>query len=392
MNPSASGWLKKLLSEISVQDAFLKGDTSNFYQDLRTSGFIYGSNVKCIHKAYNNPDYTEEEFTKLNLVLSLIYIYNHHKGPKESFTDSVIAFYKAINEFKPSFLDELLGEKKGHELLEKIIHKRIHIDDNIITKNFNYFITNAVLFSDVLAFKTFLKEPNKVEDYLKELEAAIEIGVYKAFNTKEDKTDYDKSLMKLFESSLRYKNESHLNLQDILPSFTHVLEKYYLIDIVAMSLWSDKVIDNNEAIFLKSISKQLGLDEKIADDSIVHLSSFYATYKDKIALLNSKNPVQSFYDNSGKMVSKLIKRNKKRLIKELQESKELLLLISKSTTTPLTDEEQKKVQGQLLDIFKSIPSLAIFMLPGGMLLLPIVIKFIPKLLPSAFDENRMEEK
>jgi len=198
--------------------------------------------------------------------------------------------------------------------------------------------------------------------------------------------------MKLFESSLRYKNESHLNLQDILPSFTHVLEKYYLIDIVAMSLWSDKVIDNNEAIFLKSISKQLGLDEKIADDSIVHLSSFYTTYKDKIALLNSKNPVQSFYDNSGKMVSKLIKRNKKRLIKELQESKELLLLISKSTTTPLTDEEQKKVQGQLLDIFKSIPSLAIFMLPGGMLLLPIVIKFIPKLLPSAFDENRMEEK
>lgn len=51
----------------------------------------------------------------------------------------------------------------------------------------------------------------------------------------------------------------------------------------------------------------------------------------------------------------------------------------------------KKVNDQLLDIFKSIPSLAIFLLPGGALLLPIVIKFIPKLLPSAFDDNRINE-
>src|SRR5690606_14678537 len=90
------------------------------------------------------------------------------------------------------------------------------------------------------------------------------------------------------------------------------------------------------------------------------------------------------------MVSKLIKRNRKRLQKEIQESKELMKLLSKSTVESLSEEEQKRVQGQLLDIFKTIPSLAIFMLPCGMLLLPIVIKFIPKLLPSAFDDNRIE--
>jgi hypothetical protein len=31
------------------------------------------------------------------------------------------------------------------------------------------------------------------------------------------------------------------------------------------------------------------------------------------------------------------------------------------------------------------------MLPGGALLLPLVVKFIPKLLPSAFDDNRIDE-
>ena len=58
----------------------------------------------------------------------------------------------------------------------------------------------------------------------------------------------------------------------------------------------------------------------------------------------------------------------------------------------MTEEEIDKMQEQLLDVLKSIPSLAIFMLPGGAVLLPLFIKFIPKLLPSAFDDNRIDEQ
>ncbi|MSP84980.1 MAG: hypothetical protein EXR18_04030, partial [Flavobacteriaceae bacterium] len=75
------------------------------------------------------------------------------------------------------------------------------------------------------------------------------------------------------------------------------------------------------------------------------------------------------------------------LFKELSESKELMVLLAKSTKRDLDDSEKKKVKKQLLDICKSIPSLAIFLLPGGSLLLPILIKFIPKMLPSSFNEN-----
>ena len=52
--------------------------------------------------------------------------------------------------------------------------------------------------------------------------------------------------------------------------------------------------------------------------------------------------------------------------------------------------EKKRVKTQLLDICKSVPSLAIFMLPGGGVLLPLLIKFIPELLPSAFNDNRID--
>jgi hypothetical protein len=53
----------------------------------------------------------------------------------------------------------------------------------------------------------------------------------------------------------------------------------------------------------------------------------------------------------------------------------------------LDASEKKKVKKQLLDICKTIPSLTIFLLPGGSLLLPLMIKFIPQILPSAFNEN-----
>jgi hypothetical protein len=75
------------------------------------------------------------------------------------------------------------------------------------------------------------------------------------------------------------------------------------------------------------------------------------------------------------------------LTKELIESKELMYLLAQSTRRDLEKDEKKKVKKQLLDICKSIPSLTIFLLPGGGLLLPLLIKFIPQLLPSSFNEN-----
>ncbi|WP_271405342.1 LETM1 domain-containing protein [Tenacibaculum soleae] len=92
-------------------------------------------------------------------------------------------------------------------------------------------------------------------------------------------------------------------------------------------------------------------------------------------------------------IKEAIQKNKKRLAKELQESKELVFLIKKSITTSLSDEEKNKVKTQTLDICKAIPAFAVFMLPGGALLLPLLIKLIPDILPSSFreDDQALEE-
>ena len=158
-----------------------------------------------------------------------------------------------------------------------------------------------------------------------------------------------------------------------------------------MATWGDLVIDKEEKEFLNLLGADLEVSADLISSAMEAINLFYRMHKDKIALLSSKNIVKTFYDNSSKMVNKLISRNSKRLLNELRESKELMMLLTQSTVRDLNEEEQKKVNEQLIDIFKSIPSLAIFMLPGGALLLPLVIKFIPKLLPSDFDDNRIEE-
>jgi hypothetical protein len=86
-------------------------------------------------------------------------------------------------------------------------------------------------------------------------------------------------------------------------------------------------------------------------------------------------------------VKELLHRNKLRFYQELSQSKEAMSLIKKSTHASLSEEEKQKIKIQLLDICKVIPAFAIFMLPGGALLLPLLIKLIPDILPSAFREE-----
>ena len=86
-------------------------------------------------------------------------------------------------------------------------------------------------------------------------------------------------------------------------------------------------------------------------------------------------------------INTFLERNKKCLLQELEESKELVVLLKKSTTHKLTVQEKDKVKEQLFDVFKSIPAFAVFLLPGGALLLPLLVKLIPNLLPSSYRDE-----
>ena len=394
INPSANGWIDKFFIENNDNFIDFQGNKLSFYEDCRATGFIYGY-VVCyqLQNQINTTKWSYDEVTKVGFLNTLFSVYclEKNNGSKEEFIDLVYQFYKIIQPENLNFIKKLLPEGSLSYRLESIIDERIQTNSNTISKNFSHIITNALLFIDVLAFEHFLKNNTLPADYLKNIESDCIKIVSLALKIKEKKSKYDELLVKLFENSIRYtkfNSIENIELAEIkLIRYSSFMEKLYLLDIAQMALWSDEKLEPKEIDFLKQLSLDLELDASLLEKSSNEINNFITKYKEEIPFFNYSNPIKHFYDQANKNVTKLIIRNKDRLTKEIKESGELMHLLAKSTTKDLSKEEKKKVKKQILDICKTVPSLTIFLLPGGGLLLPILIKFIPQLLPSAFNEN-----
>ena len=393
INPSANGWIDKFFAENNDNFIDFQGDYLSFYESCRETGFIYGY-VVCfqLKTQINTTNWSYDEITKISFLNTLYSIYcldNYDNA--DIFIEKLYEFYKVIQPENLSFIKKMLPESSKSYRLEQIVNDRIQTNQNSISKTFSHIITNALLFIDVLAFHHFLKNKSLPSDYLKNIESDCIKIVSFALNIKQKKSKYDELLVKLFENSIRYTKFSTIDSIDYsaikINKHTELLERLYLLDIIQMALWSDESLEENEYQFLQKISFDLQLNSQLLEKSRTEITYFIEQYKTEIPFFNYSNPIKHFYDQANKNVTKLIIRNKDRLTKEIKESGELMQLLAKSTSKDLTKEEKKKVKKQLLDICKTIPSLTIFLLPGGSLLLPILIKFIPQILPSAFNEN-----
>lgn len=398
INPSASGWIDKFFTKLKLSEHFPSETEDSYYQKLRNTGFIYGHIISFdIPFEIKTKGWFKEEISKIALLNALYGAFSliTKKNEPELFVEEANAFYRQMHPEGFSLFKKILPKNNIVSTLEKIIDQRVQTNESIINKNFSHLVTNALLFVDVLAFRQYLIHGEIPEKYLKKIEETVINIVTLALKIKTNKSQYDDLLIKLFEASIRYSKFSkkeNITIENLrLDYFTAELEKKYFIDIAGMALWSDGVIENNEAYFLHTLAQTLFIEDEFVAQSIINTDGFIAKHKKDIPYFNYSNPVKHFYDQTTQSVITLISRNKSRLVREIIESKELMLLLAHSTLRDLDEKEKKKVKKQLLDICKTIPSLTIFLLPGGSLLLPILIKFIPTLLPSAFNENLTNE-
>ncbi len=396
MNPSASGWINKFGAIIRDIPEPYKS-FQDLYNGLKKTGFVYGINIKVPRFIASEHQLSEDEKAKLNLLLGLYHVYGIEKGSFkfDAFIESLFAFYQDLGINQISFLNKILSGRKTSTQLEKLIDSRVYLEDNIISKTFNSIITNSLLFIDLLLFSRYLQNQEAIREYAKQLEHIAINVTYHALNSKE-KEKNDERLAQLFGASLTFIDQDEESFdgayRDRLLRDFSVWENRYFLDIACLAIWEDKSLEYQESEFIFGIGKDLGFDEKQIQRSLEEITTFFDKNSEEIPFLKDQNLAIQFYDSMSKVVNKLILRNGKRLQKELSESAELVSLLSQSTLRDLNKEEKKKVQNQLIDIFKSVPSLAIFLLPGGAVLMPIVIALIPKLLPSSFDENRVEKK
>lgn len=398
INPSIPGWIDKFFIEQVTSEKKPPFSESSFYLSTRATGFIFGH---IISFDTTNPislkERLAEEISKIGMLSTLYQMYCLVKQDtdKDKFINETVSFYNLLTPKGFNPLQKMLPSNSESSKLEKIIHDRVQTNEDLFSKSFSHVITNALLFVDVLAFKKYLEIGSLPEKYFNRIEDSVVSIISLSLKSKTGISVHDDLLQKLFESSVRYSkfsDKQYKSIEDLdLSYLENDLEKFYVIDLAGISLWSDEKVENEERYFLFKLGEKLNVTESFIIESIHFINDFILKNKNEIPYFNNSNPVKNFYDHTTESVVVLLNRNKKRLVKEVSQSKELMHLLAKSTHKELDKDEKKKIKNQLLDICKTVPSLTIFLLPGGSLLLPILIKFIPQLMPSSFNENEERE-
>ena len=184
-----------------------------------------------------------------------------------------------------------------------------------------------------------------------------------------------------------------VKIEDIHCSITsEIISSYFVEQLILLSL-----IDNQEAWQERELIEKISLKLELTSEKLEQLyftvAEFFTVHNERLEFLKNNAAARQFQDYMNDKVVKIVKKNVDNIMKEIGETKELSELLLKATTKPLTAEEKQKVQDQLIDVAKSIPALAIFALPGGCILLPILIKVLPfNILPSSFQDEPVSQQ
>lgn len=190
-----------------------------------------------------------------------------------------------------------------------------------------------------------------------------------------------------FQADLKKDLKRGLTLGEIdIPDLPWLVRRF-MLEAVMMTVLIDRDYTDAEDRYLHQVVERLELWEGELNQSLMALEVFLIHQEDRLDVLKDR----AFFINAGQSLaghaSAVLSKNLERIVTEIKETQELYTLMLKSTHAQLSAEEKEKVRHQLLDIMKTIPALAIFALPGGAIILPILIKLLPfNLLPSSFED------
>lgn len=415
LSPGAKGWINKYFDLVKSRNIELQYNLPDnlsiegfLHASIGKTGLIFGYPTKLIFaKELDEKHWTIDEKLKV-LVLEaqlLVYQLNNKQNvfEKETFISSLMGFY---GKHDASSIKKLLGfliKKNDIDFLESAISKRIEIKSNLLEGNLwiNY-INNCFIFLDIILYNEYLKNQGaSISENYEELALdALAIITMAAYSDGEIEKQ-EEYFFKVFLASANlqetqkdiavWRFNKGMKISDLTGiSQKNWLFKHFVLDLATLVIVSNHDTASEERKFLEELIENLGYSEVELNQSLVLCEQFILDNHAKIPLLKNSSSIEKVYSSFSKRWIKILGRNKDKLAIELKQSKELVSLIRKSTSTELTKEEKELVKTQFKDIVKSMPSLAIFMLPGGTVLLPLLVKIVPDILPSAFRENEIE--
>jgi len=416
ISPGAKGWINKYFDLIEKDDFSLRierpvdMDLDHFlHLTFSHSGIVFGYPSELLFATHiDDSKWTIEEKLKLLLFESHLFAYQMVNGQKKinknDFIDSMLTFYGKHNSYSITKIFTFFLKESKEEKLENIFSKRIEIRTNILdTKLWLNYLTNVFVYLDVILYYEYLKSEEQstfsnYSDLAMDALTAISMSAFSSGLVEEQ----EKALFKIFLASASLPEEKKelalkqfkegTDYSDFSPTIQeNWLFKRFILELSALTVLSNQRVVATEKLFLLELADFLKISKFELEEIRVLVGNFVLNNNKKVAFLKSSSSYEKMFSSLSRRWIKVLGRNKDKLAIELKQSKELIQLIKKSTTQELTKEEKEIVKTQFLDIVKSMPSLAIFMLPGGALLLPLVLKIIPDLIPSAFRENEIDK-
>lgn len=412
--PGSRGWIDKYFHMVETGDIVLQwvhpeeiSQEQFNHHFLAQSGIVFGHPVNLLFaRQLDQGNWTPDE--KLTVLLFESHLFTYLRI-RDGEPFNKVEFVRLLNEFYKKHRVHSLGSLIGYllkesreEKIERILSKRTEVPKNIAsTKSWLSYFNNVFIYLDVLLFAEFVETGGHPDFDYQDLAmlslAVISLSAYSDGEIEEkEKTIFETFLLSADLDGdereiarLRFRQGVTLNelTSDLIDSW---YLKRYLLDLSALTIYSNHEALAGEKVFLTDLCNWLGLEEINLDEALVSCQQFVLENNQRVAFLHDASAVEQMVDNVSRRWIKILGRNKDKLATELRQSKELVQLIRKSAREELSKEEKEKVKTQFMDIVKSMPALAIFLLPGGALLLPIVLKVIPTLVPSAFRDNEKE--
>jgi hypothetical protein len=166
---------------------------------------------------------------------------------------------------------------------------------------------------------------------------------------------------------------------------SEALRKFALTQVLLGAL-VDRHFEAGEVAFVERLAAATSVSGGDLAALEVEVDDFYRRNKDALAALQLAATPEGLPHALTTRLEAAVRDNLDRILQEIRETGELAELLAKASVGgTLTAPEKAKVREQLIDLAKTIPALAIFAAPGGLLLLPILLKLLPfNLLPSSF--------
>ena len=414
LTPSGKGWISKYFYLIEKGDIWVSirnyeelGDLKHLHLTFSRTGIVFGIPTRAIfgHKLDTN-HWTLEEKLKILLFEAHLFTYLKAGGilEKDAFVNTLSSFYGEHNAKSIKKAFKFFMKESPEEKLEKVLAQRVDIKKNYFeNKWWANSLHNVFVYLDVILFHDFLANDSqevihKYSEFAQNALTAITLSAYADGVI----DDIERDMFNHFLASANLSEEQRdlaivkfkrgATFEDIHGYVqNHWLLKRFLYDVAILTAYSSLSADEAELQFLEEFREFLDIPSIETEETIMFIENFIIENRDQTDFLTDAPSYEKVLNNFTERWRKILLRNKDKLALEVRESKELVALVKKSMSEELTAEEKEKVKEQSRDILKSMPAFAVFMIPGGTILLPMMMKILPDLLPSSFKDNQIED-